>query len=380
MNSVQKQRQAGVTLTSYALVLAALVVVSLGAIESLNRTSSDFLADTGTAVAEPRPTRNAAAGGSVLSGGGAVAPPTPAPSTPPATPTRNWVPDYTGQLTSVHSNLCLQFDNAPPHQLRQQTCNGSTSQEVTIDKDLNTGEVRIMIDGLCIGLKDDDISNAVPFQGQPCDDDDVGQSFEDPGDGSYRAFPNLCLDVKGVSTNPGGEIHQWECFGNNNQLWGKPGPYVPPAPTPLVQAATDAALVGPWTDNGDGSVTATTTSMTGPGPESATFTFTVPADGNYDFIGNVTGFDGNSDSFWVDVSASGVPVADNSGQACDSCQWGNLPEGGTLTQMEINDGTSGNGQIPVGPWNFSAGQQVEITVYSRESGAMLAGMEMKLIP
>ena len=57
----EKASQRGATLTGYALTLALMIAVALGSVSLLERSSEDFLTESGTTIGSPRPSSQDAA-------------------------------------------------------------------------------------------------------------------------------------------------------------------------------------------------------------------------------------------------------------------------------------------------------------------------------
>lgn len=421
------RRQAGVTLTSYALFVSAFVAVSLGAAQSLESNSEDYLVQTGSQIGSPRPARQELAT-SVLGApttapvGTTAAPTTAAPPTttggtaPPAFPPGDPIPagvpvpivvSGTGIVPgAVPTGITDPFDpSTGPYDSDFDTF-VFFEKETVLTADLDLPGYPIIPAGTTVCSYFFHFSPADTSSSTPPTTYDFGNtvlatahksgtlsstsslgSSQSPSNQGFEGNPlNPSSSSGDFITVTGSQVEfenfAGEQYADNARVLTDCTP--PPPATPLVQTISDATLSGPWQTNPDGTITSTASSSTGSPvyTETATFTFIVPADGNYDFVGTVNGPNGSSDSFWVDVAVDGVAFDENSPegtQCCNSWQWGGIPGGG-LQEHEVRDGTGGGGQINPGPWNFTAGQEITIVVSNRENDTVLGGMELRQVP
>ncbi len=422
------RRQAGVTLTSYALFVSAFVAVSLGAAQSLETNSEDYLVQTGSQIGSPRPARQELAT-SVIGApttapvGTTAAPTTAAPPTttggtaPPAFPPGDAIPpgvpvpivvSGTGIVPgAVPTGITDPFDpSSGPYDSDFDTF-VFFEKETVLTADLDLPGYPTIPAGTTVCSYFFHFSPADTSSSTPPTTYDFGNtvlatahksntlgstsglgSSQSPSNQGFEGDPLNPSSSSGDFITVTGSQVEFENFAgdqyaDNARVLTDCTP--PPPVTPLVQVIADATLTGPWQTNPDGSVTSQGTTSTGAPSyeETATFTFVVPADGSYDLFGTVAGFGGSDDSFWVDMAVDGVAFDENSPEGtncCNSWQWGGIPHGGTLQEDAIQDGTGGGGGDDVGPWNFTAGQEITVVVSTREDGTQLGGMELRLVP
>lgn len=414
MTRVSRKRQAGVTLSSYALFLSAFVAVTLGAVDALEDRSSDFINSTGSQIGEPRPARDASntlAAGTTTGGGGGsggVSTPTPPINTnfPPGV-----FPLPAGMPTPVASGSGNFMGGVPagadlgpngPWDDDKQTfmfaegvsvvpagglsfngyfipegttvCTYQYHYSSTVGSDAESDPGTFNMGGTILGVAHSGSGlQATSSYGTP-DSNNTNGMNGDVYNPNNKDKVIISADQQSVTF----ESFTVKTGADNARVFVD----CTPAPPPVIAQTTSQATLSNWApDPGGQSVTATLNSTGAPSrAESATFNFTVPEDGNYDIFGNVgVGPDGGGDnSFWVDVYVDGVLVSTPS--ECGNCgayQWALPTTPGAYPGVEIDDGTGGAGGVGVAPMNLTAGQVVEVVVSNRESGASLFGVELR---
>lgn len=352
----------GATLTGYALIMAGMVTVSLGAVQGLDRGSTEVLESTGDSIGESRPTRDElAASIAEEEPGGDINQPDPEP-----TPTYNWQSNYTG-IIETPTGLCVGDDGGV---VMTVACSTSTSSSAVFfdNADDATDQVQIRIDGMCVTR----IATNSLAQLVACQDGNVDQMWLQTPSGNLAngGAPGECLDVDAPNAgSAGADMFVWECHGGANQTFTFPGPYVPPVVEVTSVAASDATLTGAFQLDGNGMVYApdgSGRSLDTPGTiGTATFTFTVADAGQYKMSGTVVAPNGNDDSFWVTTSLDGDTAA---------YKWG--LSGGSSPHADFVNTNNGGGPDVI--LDIPAGTTFTITLSVREDNARLG--DFTLVP
>lgn len=358
---LQRLRQRGATLTGYALIMAGMVAVSLGAVEGLDRGSTEVLENTGASIGESRPTRDQLAE--------AIEEEDPDPDTEPEEPdpTYDWGMVYDGviQASGGSDDLCIVNDGGDA---KTAPCTTSTGLFEFFDNDDDDGDLlQLRIDGLCVTR----ITTNGPTALAACQDGNADQLWLQTPSGNLASEggPGECIDIEG-GVGAGRSLLSYNCHGGANQTFSFPGPYVPPVTAVTSVDASSATLTAPMQLAPDGSIYApdgTGRSINTPDPSlgTATFTFTVEAGGDYKINGSVYAEEpdaGGNNSFWIETTIDGVT---------DVYKWGF----GTNTTPEndfVNDNNGGDDVVITVPDNAT----FTIRVIVREDGAHLSSLNL----
>lgn len=352
--------QRGATLTGYALLMSAMVAVSLGALRGLDEGSTEVLEATGDSIGEARPTRDQLAllvteeDPNDITG----------PPTPPV-PTYDWSSSYTGVIQTPEG-FCV-VDNGGV--LETAVCTTAASGEVEFFDNLDddTDEVQIRANGLCVTR----VSTNSPAVLAACQDGNADQMWLQTPSGNLAngGAPGECLDVDGANaSSAGATMFNWGCHGNANQTFSFPGPYVPPVTAVLSVPSTSATLTGAFVLDGNGLITAPNgsgNSYNSPGTSiaTATFTFTVEDAGDYRISGSTIAPNGADDSFWVTTSLDGNATG---------YMWG--VDRSSSPQADFVNTNNGGG--PDAVLTIPAGTTFTITVSVREDGTSLESLTL----
>ncbi|MBV9082117.1 MAG: RICIN domain-containing protein, partial [Acidobacteriaceae bacterium] len=139
-------------------------------------------------------------------------------------PTNVWV-----NLIAKHSGKCLDVTGgpgatAPETQLEQWGCWGGSNQKFQFTA--VNGGYQIMAQNSGLSL---DVYGGYPYDGVPIIQyafspnlyDDVW-NVSPNADGSFTfsaVSSGKCMDVTGISVDDGAAVHQWTCWGGDNQKW-----------------------------------------------------------------------------------------------------------------------------------------------------------------
>ncbi len=361
--TMRSLRQRGASLTGYSLIMAGMVAVSLGAVQGLDRGSTEVLEATGDSIGEARPTRDQLALyiAEEDPDDGSIDTPDPGP-----TPTYSWTSDYTG-IIQTPNGLCVVDDGGVPR-----TANCSTaangSMEFFDNADDDNDQVQIRVNGLCVTR----VGTNQPAALAACQDGNEDQMWLQTPSGNLAngGAPGECLDIDGSNAGaPGAQVYVWGCHGGTNQTYSFPGPYVPPVAVVTSVSASQATLTGAFVPDGNGYLSApdgTGRNLDNAGTlGTATFTFTVPAAGQYKINGSVfVGPNGgNDDSFWVTTSLDGH---------ASQHAWG--VSGGTSPHDDFaNTGNGGPDLVLTVP---DGGETFSIIISVREDGTSLGSLNL----
>ncbi len=410
-------RQRGATLVGYALVFSAIAVTSLAGIEALNRTSGDYLGETGEQVGVARPSRfetdSSSGSGSGGGSGGTtdpIDPPPPAAAFPAGVnPDPNVpVPTVTGgeAILTIPAGMppTGNFDGSGPWDDDDYSfifTEGMFTQvgTQTVSGDSDWGGDFTLVDGQTYCSFYYHYSPTINEGNNPTTTIDFGntvvgvagstnalnqtdnQAFI--GSGNYGPTSSPLEGSDKATINGSAVVFENYAVPNgadNARIITECNP--PVVNPPMIQTAADAVLTGPWDTTGGILTSNGTTSVDAPNySETATFTFVAPADGDYDIFGIVHGANGSDDSFWVDVNVDGAPADNDSiwsdGSGNHSYQWGGIPSG--PAEDEVADGTGGGGGTNISPWTLTAGQTVTVIVSTREDGTELHQLELRQV-
>jgi len=356
-------RQRGASLTGYALIMSGMVAVSLGAVQGLDRGSTDVLEATGDSIGEARPTRDELA--LVITeedpDDGSLEGPPPGP-----TPTYSWQSDYTGIIQTTNG-FCI-ADTSGAARTENCSTGASGSMEFFDNADDDNDQVQIRVNGLCVTR----IGTNQPAALASCQDGNDDQMWLQTPSGNLAngGAPGECLDIDAFNAGAAGaQVFVWGCHGGSNQTFSFPGPYVPPVAAVTSVLASNASLTGAFQLDGGGYISApdgTGRNLTTAGTlGTATFTFAVPAAGQYKINGSVfTGpGTGSDDSFWVTTSLDGHSSAHAwgiSGGLSPHDDFVNTDNGGPDLVLDV----------PAGGETFS------IIISVREDGASLGSLNL----
>ncbi len=341
-----------------------MVAGSLGAVEGLDRGSTEVLEATGDTIGESRPTRDELAESIIEEDpNGSIDPPV---TDPP--PTYSWQSDYVG-IVETPQGFCVS-DVGGVVLTADCTTAGSSSLEFFENADDATDDVQLRLGGLCVTYINDD----QPVALAACVDGNDDQMWLQTPSGNLAnaGQPGQCLDVDaGASGSAGAQMLSWGCHGNPNQTFIFPGPYVPPVTEVTSVPASSAALTGSFTMDGNGFITTANgvgNAYNSPNASlgTATFTFTVADAGDFRISGLAIGPSGDDDSFWVSTSLDGNTA---------NYKWGISGTGSTPTTDFVN---TDNGAGPDIVISVPAGTTFTVLVSVREDGASLG--ELTLVP
>ncbi len=359
--TIRSLGQRGASLTGYALIMSGMVAVSLGAVEGLDRGSTEVLEATGNSIGEARPTRGELALVIAEDDPGDINPPPPGP-----TPTYSWQSDYTG-IIQTPNGFCV-VDNGGNPQTANCSTGASGSMEFFDNADDGNDQVQIRVNGLCVTR----VGTNQPATLSACQNGNDDQMWLQTPSGNLAngGAPGECLDIDAAAAgSAGAEVYVWGCHGGTNQTFSFPGPYVPPVAVVTSVPASSAALTGNFQLDGAGFISApegtgSNTSTAGT-LGTATFTFTVPAAGDYKISGSVFRGPGNGtdDSFWVSTSLDGhaTPAA-----------WG-VSSGSSPHDDFVNIDNGGVDRVITVP---AGGETFSIIVSVREDGTSLGSLTL----
>ena len=363
MRWLTRGTQRGATLTGYALIMSGMVAVSLGAVQGLDRGSTEVLEATGDSIGESRPTRDE------LAEAIEEEDPNPDPDPDPDPPaTYDWGMTYAGviQASGGSGDICIVNDGGEP---KSATCSTSTGNFEFYDNADDDGDLlQLRLDGQCVTRVSTNAATVL----EPCQNGNADQLWLQTPSGNLASEggPGECIDIEG-GVSGGQSLLSYNCHGGANQTFSFPGPYVPPITAVTSLAASEATLTPPMQLAGDGSIYApegTGTTLNSPDPSlgTATFTFTVEDGGQYKINGSVyaeaSPSHGNNDSFWVETTIDGV---------VDTYKWG---FGGDSTPHNdfVNDDNGGPDVVIDVP----AGATFTVRVMVREDGSHLSSLNL----
>lgn len=218
--------QRGSTLTGYSLLVVAFTVVSLGAVAALDRSSNEFLTNTGDSIGDPRAkTADLAATATAT---GPAGPSGPSGPTGPTTPggeasAFTYTSTIEGNMARTGSDspiFCLQGGSP----LTQEACDAAEGDQVFQAYARTTdGHVKLVFGGNCASVNSSTADGASVIT-ETCTDSDPSQFWEYlPATGQYvNSETGQCLDVAGASSTAGGNLIQWPCHSGDNQVFDAP--------------------------------------------------------------------------------------------------------------------------------------------------------------